>query len=146
MATTPLDVFSIAMNLMGEGNETTGATDTADNLEYKNRTLALLNILQQECYTLSDTYTVATAGTRPVLAKLTSISANIGLDDGICQSVLPYGLASHLLLSEGRTTEASFFNQRYMEEKEFFRTLPNAFADIERTYGVFDVGDYDEEE
>ena len=48
MATTPLDVFSIAMNLMGEGNETTGATDTADNLEYKNRTLALLNILQQE--------------------------------------------------------------------------------------------------
>lgn len=135
MSTTALDVFGLSIHLMGEADETTGATDTPDNLEYKNRTLSLLNILCQECYPLSDTYAVATAGTRPALDFLTDFTTAIGLDDGICRSVLPYGLAAHLLLSEGRTSEASFFQQRYDEAKANVRAIPREFEAIEDVYG-----------
>ena len=143
MATTAMQVFSLAMQLMGEGNETTGATDTADNLEYKNRTLPIINILQQECYPISDTYTVSASGTRPILPYLTSPTSELGLDDALCSSALPYGLAAHLLLSEGRSTEASFFNQRYEEAKDRFKAIPSEFESIEQIYGGFDVGSYD---
>ena len=37
MATTAQWIFEKAMNLMDEVNESTGATDTADTREYKNR-------------------------------------------------------------------------------------------------------------
>ena len=134
MATTALEVFGLAVHLMDEGNETTGAADTADNLEYKNRTLPVLNILCQECYPLSDTYAPA-AGARPVLPPPAGLTSEIGLDDGICRAVLPYGLAAHLLLSEGRTAEASFFQQRYEEAKASLRAIPRQFEAIEDVYG-----------
>ena len=59
MATTAQRVFELAMNLMDEVNESTGKADTADTKEYKNRTLAILNILRIECYPASDTYPAA---------------------------------------------------------------------------------------
>ena len=56
MATTAKDVFDIAMGLMDEVNENSGATDTADTKEYKNRTLLILTALRGELYPYSDTY------------------------------------------------------------------------------------------
>ena len=54
MATTAQWIFEKAMNLMDEVNESTGATDTADTREYKNRTIPILNILRVECFPASD--------------------------------------------------------------------------------------------
>ena len=49
MATTAQQVFELAMSLMDELNESSGSADTADTKEYKNRTLAILNVLRVEC-------------------------------------------------------------------------------------------------
>ena len=110
--TTANCVFDRAIHLMDEQNETNGKTRTQDTKEYEFRTLSILNVLRNELYPYSDTYEVRTDGRRPVCVELTSMEQPIDLDDALCQSVLPYGLAAHLLLGENDTM-ADFFNQRY---------------------------------
>ena len=107
-------VFDRAIHLMDEQNETNGKTRTQDTKEYEYRTLSILNVLRNELYPYSDTYEVRSDGKRAVPPELKSLEQPIDLDDAICQSVMPYGLAAHLLLGENDSM-ASFFNQRYME-------------------------------
>lgn len=107
-------VFDRAIHLMDEQNETNGKTRTQDTKEYEYRTLSILNVLRNELYPYSDTYEIRSDGKRSVPPELTSLEQPIDLDDAICQSVMPYGLAAHLLLGENDSM-ASFFNQRYME-------------------------------
>lgn len=107
-------VFDRAIHLMDEQNETNGKTRTQDTKEYEYRTLSILNVLRNELYPYSDTYEVRSDGKRAVPPELTSMEQPIDLDDALCQSVMPYGLAAHLLLGENDSM-ASFFNQRYME-------------------------------
>lgn len=133
-------VFEKAMNLMDEVNESTGAADTADTKEYKNRTLPILNILRVECFFASDTYSVSKPGERPICPEITDFDSPIGLDDGICQGVLPYGLAAHLLLDENPDV-ASYFNQRYQELLlQMKNGLPAEAQDIEDLYGGIEYG------
>ena len=135
MATTAQAVFEAAMGLMDEVNEQSGATDTADTREYKNRTLFILNVLRGELYPYSDTYEYGENGKRPIAAVIDSFDGAIPLDDYICQSVMPYGLAAHLLLDENPTA-AAFFNGRYEELKaDLARGLPQVSMDIEDVYG-----------
>ena len=111
-----------------------GKADTSDNAEYKNRALPLLNILRGELYIFSDTYETDEDG-RPIATIIRSFDKPIDLDDYICQSVLPYGLAAHLLLAEDPAT-ANFFQQRYDELKQTLaRGLPSKSEDIEDVYG-----------
>ncbi len=140
--TTAQWVFDKAMNLMDEVNESTGQTDTADTKEYKNRTLAILNILRVECFPASDTYTVTTPGKRPICPEILDFETEIGLDDGLCQGVLPYGLAAHLLLDENPDM-ASYFNQRYQELLTQYRYgVPTATEDIQDLYGGIEYGQF----
>lgn len=140
--TTAQWVFDKAMNLMDEVNESTGQTDTADTKEYKNRTLAILNILRMECFPASDTYTVTTPGKRPICPEILDFETEIGLDDGLCQGVLPYGLAAHLLLDENPDM-ASYFNQRYQELLAQYRYgVPAATEDIQDLYGGIEYGQF----
>lgn len=133
-------VFDKAMNLMDEVNESTGQTDTADTKEYKNRTLAILNILRVECFPASDTYKVSTPGKRPICREITDFETAINLDDGLCQGVLPYGLAAHLLLDENPDM-ASYFNQRYQELLAQYKYgIPAVAEDIETLYGSIEYG------
>lgn len=107
-------VFDRAIHLMDEQNETNGKTRTQDTKEYEYRTLSILNVLRNDLYPYSDTYEIRSDGKRAVPTELKSLEQPIDLDDAICQSVMPYGLAAHLLLGENDSM-ASFFNQRYME-------------------------------
>ncbi len=142
MATTAQEVFEKAMNLMDEVNESTGQADTNDTKEYKNRTLAILNILRNECFPASDTYVVTTPGKRPVCPSIPVFKTAIGLDDYICQGVLPYGLAAHLLLDENPSV-ASYFQQRYDELlKDAKRALPTGTEDIQSVYGGIEYGEF----
>lgn len=135
MATTARDVFDAAMGLMDEVNESTGETDTSDTKEYKQRTLLILNVLRGELYPYSDSYEYNDDGRRPVSMVIEDLDDTIGLDDYICQTVLPYGLASHLLLDENPTA-AAFFQQRYDELKATLaRGLPRVSEDIVDVYG-----------
>lgn len=134
--TTAQRVFDITMGLIDEVNENSGETDTADTREYKVRTLLILNALRGELYPYSDTYNVETAGERPIVSVIQDFDTPIDLDDYICQSVMPYGLAAHLLLDENPAS-ASFFQQRYEElRNNLSKGLPKTTEAITDCYGV----------
>lgn len=134
--TTAQRVFDITMGLIDEVNENSGETDTADTREYKVRTLLILNALRGELYPYSDTYDVDTAGERPIVSVIQDFDTPIDLDDYICQSVMPYGLAAHLLLDENPAS-ASFFQQRYEElRNNLSKGLPKTAEAITDCYGI----------
>lgn len=134
--TTAQRVFDLAMGMMDEVNESSGATDTSDTREYKVRTLLILNTIRGELYPYSDTYDVEEIGKRPILTPIMTFEDIIGMDDYICQTVMPYGLAAHLLLDENPTA-AAFFQQRYEElVRNLTRGLPQGSEDITDIYGV----------
>lgn len=136
---TGKDVFDRAVTMMDELNDA-GETTYADTQEYLNRTLAILNTLQGELYFYSDTFPKWQeweSGRRPILMPLPDLDTPIDLDDYCAGTVLPYGLAAHLLLDENPST-AGFFQQRY---EELLRGLMNGRGkmnvseDIEDIYG-----------
>lgn len=140
--TNAQQVFELAMHLMDETNESTGAADTADTKEYKNRTIAILNILRVECYPYSDTYEIVEPGRRPICPEIPDFKTPIEMDDGICQGVLPYGLAARLLLGED-DEKASFFQQCYEQKlAQLAQSLPTVAGDIEDLYGGIEHGQF----
>lgn len=132
--TTAQDIFELAIAMMDEMDDQ-GRADHSDTTEYKNRTLPILNILRGELYIYSDTYDSQTDG-RPIAAMIEDFTRPIELDDYICQSVMPYGLAAHLLMDENPTS-ANFFQQRYEELKmSLMRGYPSGGSeDIVDVYG-----------
>lgn len=131
---TAQDVFDKAMGLIDEVNQTTGLPDAANTAEYKSRTLLILNVLRGELYPYSDTYVSNTNGVRPIVGTIDNFTDDIGLDDYICDTLLPYGLAAHLLLDENPTS-AAFFQQRYEElRNKLARGLPVVSEDIVDVY------------
>lgn len=133
--TTGQQVFDTTIALMDEINETTGATDTSDTREYKLRTLFILNVLRGELYPYSDTYKQESNGKRPIAPVIEDFKDEIALDDYICQSVMPYGLAAHLLLDENPSA-AGYFQQRYEELKsKLAQGFPQTAEDITDIYG-----------
>ncbi|MBQ7737033.1 MAG: hypothetical protein IJT62_04285 [Oscillospiraceae bacterium] len=136
--TTGMDIFNAAITLMGELSDS-GETDWADTKEYKDRALNILNTLRGEVYQYSDTYNTTSKksypGKRPVCPLMESLEDQIGIDDTLAQTVLPYGLAAHLLLDENDNM-ASFFHQRY---EDLLRRLgikiPSQWESIENAYG-----------
>ena len=140
--TTAQWVFEKAMHLMDEVSESTGLADTADTRGYKNRTLAILNVLRLECFPYSDTCQAAERGRRPVCPEIPDFETPIALDDGLCQGVLPYGLAAHLLLDENPAL-ASYFQQRYEELLTAAkRGVPAQSEDIASLYGGIEYGKF----
>lgn len=134
--TTAQQVFDTTMGLIDEVNESSGATDTADTKEYKVRTLYILNALRGELYPYSDTYQETQDGGRPIAPVILAFDDIIQLDDYICQSVLPYGLAAQLLLDENPSS-ASFFQQRYEELRDgLTKGFPKSSESIVDVYGV----------
>ena len=136
---TGMDVFQRAITMMDELSDE-GKYKYEDTDEYRNRALAILNVLCNELYPYSDTcpkYTEWDTGRRPVLMPLEDLYSEIDLDDYCSGTVLPYGLAAHLLLDENPTS-AGFFQQRY---EDLLNRLRNGLGkaavseDIEDIYG-----------
>ena len=140
--TTAQWIFEKAMYLMDEADESTGAADTAETALYKRRALPILNVLRSECFPYSDTWALTQPGRRPVCPEITGFEQAVGLDDGICQGVLPYGLAAHLLADENPAL-ASYFQQRYEELlEEMKRGMPAVSEEIEDLYGGIEYGQF----
>lgn len=135
--TTGKRVFDLTMGLIDEVNENNGATDTADTKEYKVRTPYILNVLRGELYYISDTFNdpEQEAGKRPICPVIEDLEQIIDLDDFVAQTILPYGLAAHLLLQED-TVSANYFQQRYDELKaKYGSAVPaNGSESIENVY------------
>lgn len=133
-------VYEMAIALMDSMSDS-GQADVADNNEYKHRALPILNILRGELYPYSDTHETDDEG-RPIAALIRDFNKPIDLDDYICQSVMPYGLAAHLLLQEDPAA-ASFCQQRYDELKRTLAIgLPAKSEDIEDVYGGWPYNDF----
>jgi hypothetical protein len=132
--TTAQDIFELAIAMMDEMDDQ-GRADHSDTTEYKNRTLPILNILRGELYPYSDTYMIQDSG-RPIAALITDFDVPIELDDYICQSVMPYGLAANLLVDENPSA-ASFYQARYEELlRQKAMKMQAAVGEIEDLYGV----------
>ena len=139
---TLLNLQQERQTLMDEVSETAGQADTADTKDYKNRVLPILNVLRWECFPCSDTYAVTEAGKRPVCPEISDFDSPIALDDVLCQGVLPYGLAAHLLLDENPAA-ASYFQQRYEELlRRAKQSIPAVSEDIADVYGGIEHGRY----
>jgi hypothetical protein len=100
---TAQDIFVTAMTLMDE--ETEDGTFAGYPEEYKKKAWPILTLLQAEL--------IPPQVTPTVILDNTSV---FNLDDKIGLTILPYGLAAHLLLNEDQN-RAAFFNNRYDELK-----------------------------
>ncbi len=135
MSTTAQTIFDLAIALMDEVDESTGETDTADTREYKDKTLLILNTLRGELYKFSDTYAASTDGSRPIAGYIGDFTSDIDLDDFLAQTIMPYGLAAHLLLFED-DAKAAFFQARYEELiNKYGGDKPSESETIENLYG-----------
>jgi len=105
-------VFDLAMNLMDELSHDHGLTVHADTRDYVRRTPAILTTLCGEIYKFSDTWRAGDPNVRPVFPDVENMDSEIALDDYLARTVLPYGLAAHLLAEESPAL-AAFFLQRY---------------------------------
>lgn len=126
MATTAQDVFDRAIALMDAADESS---------EYRDRALFIINTLQGELFRYSDTY-AATSGVRPVCPEISRYDVTLEIDDFLARTILPYGLAYHLLAIDGDSTGASLYLQRYQELIALQGgAVPTVSADIENIYG-----------
>ena len=132
---TAQEVFDRAMHLMAESDDSTGATVTADTQEYRVKSVGILNVLINEVYPYSDTFQ-AEEGKRGVLEPITALPDDIDMDDFICGTVLPYGLAAELLKLE----DASIGNYLYQRYQELLRqamlSIPSSSDSITDVYGM----------
>lgn len=140
---TVQQVYDMAIHLMDEQNETSGATVTTDTQEYKFRTISILNSVIPALYPYSGNYTASGSG-RPRCRQLDAedyanpdFEQTIPLDDTLSLSLLPYFLAAQLLSSENDTLSSLFMTQ-YREMKYDLREkVPASFEAIPAPYGLF---------
>lgn len=112
--------------------------DELNNTEYNARAVYFINMICDQLYPYSDNYSVAT-NDRPICPRITTLSDSLGIDDVLAQSVLPYGLASQLMLSDD-PSQAANFEALYQERlSEARRNLPAQIMEIVDVYG-FDDG------
>lgn len=140
---TANDVFERVIHLSDNGDESSGDFDITDNREYKHRLLPIINMLQNELYPYSDTYTFGANGKRPVLPPLTSFDTQIGLDDFCAGTVLVYGVAARLFTDEN-TNLASFYEQEYERLLGILKSGEGMPAVSEDIVDVYSAGYYDE--
>ena len=145
------DVFDLAIGLMDEVDLETVETRTVYTKEYRARTPFIIETLLRELYYASDTFNDPRqpAGKRPIPpyiipsgVKLTKdnleqyMSKTIELDDFVARTILPYGLAAHLLIQEDVQT-ASFFQQRYEELLRWYKSsIPSDWEPIWNVFGM----------
>lgn len=140
---TVQQVYDIAIHLMDEQNESTGETTTSDTLEYKLRTISILNSLIPALYPYSGDY-AATGSGRPTPAWLITfdyadpdMDQQIPLDDSLSYGVLPYLLAAQLLSVENESLASWMQKQGMSALNELRNKVPASFEPIDTPYGLF---------
>jgi len=117
---TAKQVYDMALVLIDEVTEAGSVTPETPKY-YEIRTKSILTQLQTELLPASQ-----------VPEAITDLNQSLLLSDRIALSVLPYGLAAHLIMNEDVHT-ASFFNARYDELK---KKMPTKIQPITDAYNV----------
>jgi len=116
---TVQEVYLLALKLMGEESE--DGTDQGYTEEYLAKAIGILNVLHTE---------LLPSNVESVV--LTHKEDALQVTNRIAKLVLPYGLASHLLMDEDQN-RAAFFNARYDELK---RKQPATITTITDVYSI----------
>lgn len=140
---TVQEIFDMAIHLMDEQSESSGATMTVDTNEYKFRTISILNTVIPVLYPYSGNYDNSGSG-RPVPGILMAgdyknpdFTQDVPLDDTLCYGLLPLYLAAQLLSGENEEL-AAWFMARYRETFLDIRNkVPASFRPISTPYGLF---------
>jgi hypothetical protein len=119
MSVIAQDVFIMAMNLMDEVTQDGTYTGYPD--DYKKKSWPILTVLQSQ---------LLPANIAPL--SITSDQTPLQIDDRSATTILPYGLAAHLLLTEDMN-RASFFNNTFDELK---RKRPATIIPIADVLGI----------
>lgn len=126
MPVTGKQVYDIALVHIDEVLETGDISADPKNY-YEAKAIKILTTLQAELLPLTAT-----------IAPINSLDDVLTLSDRIALTILPYGLAAHLLIVDDPNT-AAFYNARYDELK---RKLPSGgIVSITDVYGVLGVSD-----
>ena len=135
---TVQNVYDAAIKLMNEQRDTSGETMTTDTVDYKNRTIDILNSLIVIAFPYSDTFTdgldTLESGRKPVALRVSEFTDPLPLDDAI-GGILCYGLAARLEEKEdpefSRDLQAQFDEQLVV----LARATPAVSEPIEDLYG-----------
>jgi hypothetical protein len=132
---TVQEVYDLSIKLMNEQDDSTGTTDSSELDTYKNRALALINILVSELYNLSDN-TSFPSTTKPIPALVTAFTDGVDLDDRLAVNVLPFGLAGYLKMGEDSENTSQTFLVKYESLKKVYaKKKPTAKVAITNVYG-----------
>lgn len=141
--TTVQQIFDMAIHLMDEQSESTGATGTVDTTEYKFRTISILNGIIPRLYSYSSNYTDRGKKRNAPRQLMADDHANpdfdqtIPLDDVLSLSLLPSYLASQLLSGENEGLAAWFKNEYREALHEIRDSCLSDFESISTPYGLF---------
>ena len=140
---TVQQVFDMAIHLIDEQNETTGATLTVDTSEYRFRTISVLNSVIPRLYPFSDTCERPEQG-RPAPGILSAadfknpdFTQYIPLDDVMSLSLLPYYLAAQLISGENEDLAHWFMNIYNSHFADIRNNILSSFEAIPTPYGLF---------
>lgn len=139
MSTTAQWVFDKAMALADQLSDA-GQADFEYNKDLKDRALHILNVMRFECARVSDQYLPRRyTGRRDIPKEISDWNSPLdGIDDGVAQGAMPYGLAAQLMIDEDPDV-ASFCNQKYQEMLAVFQySVPQEFEPIWYPYGAPD--------
>lgn len=133
---TVQQAYDLAVMLMDEQEDSNGATDSSELSGYRNRTLALVNILSSDLYNLSDN-TAFPANVKPAPPLVTAFSDAVPLDDRLAVNVLPYGLAGLFKKGEDIQMSAYFLNLYHSLRAEYAQKKPAKKVPVTNVYGSF---------
>lgn len=138
---TVQEVFDMAIHLMDEQNESTGATVTVDTKEYKFRTISILNTAIPVLYKYSSDYD--RYGDQNTVLLLhedyqnPDMEQGIPLDDSLCASLLPLYLSAQLLAAENESLSAWFLSRYQVVFQDIRTKTARSFEPISTPYGLF---------
>ena len=126
------DVFRAALAVLDELEG--GSPDRIYSGEYKERSLPILNAVTAELMT--------GLGRGEDYVPVWDFAGPLPLPDSMCRSVLPYGLAANLAVSDDPDS-AAFCRERYEEMKrELLKHSPAESRDTEDVYGGIGFGEF----
>ena len=140
---TVQQVFDMAIHIVDEQSESTGATLTEDTDEYKFRTISILNSIIPALAPYSTGYE-SEPGQRPYGGLLYVFDNSnpdfiqwIPLDDTLCATLLPYYLAAKLMATENEALSTLCMNQYRESFNDLKNKVPAEFERIPTPYGLF---------
>ena len=137
--TTVQKIFDMAIHILDEQSESTGATVTADTDEYRYRSISILNSIIPVLAPFSSEYDAADPP-MPLDAsdyKNPDLDQIIQLDDRLSLGLLPWFLAAKLIQTENEALSALCLNQ-YREAFQQLRDhSPGSWETIQTSYGYF---------